>query len=390
MNRFFYVELERIKINGKEIVLLGTAHISIKSVEDIRVAIKKEKPDIVGVELDSQRLSQLMQGNKWSNTNIGKIISSGQTYLFLLTLLLSNLQRSLGQKIGIKPGAEMVEAIKIAKEKEIPIMLLDRNVNVTLARAMGKMKLSEKIKLLFSIFGGFFADEKNAISAQSIEKLKEKDMIDALMQELSREMPSVKSVLVDERDAYIANSIKKSPGKKILAVVGAGHIEGIKQRMHEEIDIAKISIVEKKTSVLKYIGYAIPIIFGIIIISLFFLKGGELTTTALIYWFFSTGTLAALGTLIAGGHPFSAIAAFLAAPFTTLHPLLAAGWAAGYVEAKIRNPKVKDFEGLKNLNSFGDFTKNQVTRILLVVALANLGATIGVLIGFPLIASLLS
>src|SRR3989338_362262 len=173
------MELVKAKLKGKEVILLGTAHISSKSVEEVREAIEKEKPDAVGVELDVQRFRQLKMGNKWHNTDIGRVIATGQTYLFLLTLLLSNLQRSLGQKIGAKPGMEMVEAVKIAKEKEIPIMLLDRNVNVTLARAMGKMKLSEKIKLLFSIFGGFFADEKNAISAQSTEKLKEKDMMNA-------------------------------------------------------------------------------------------------------------------------------------------------------------------------------------------------------------------
>ncbi len=384
------MELEKVKIKGKEILLLGTAHISSKSVEEVREAIEKEKPDAVGVELDVQRFRQLKMGNKWHNTDIGRVIATGQTYLFLLTLLLSNLQRSLGQKIGAKPGMEMVEAVRVAEEKQIPVTLLDRDVNVTLKRALQKMGFIEKVKMLFSIVSIFFPDEeKQKISTEGIEKLKEKDVMNELMKQLSKEMPSVKSVLVDERDAFIADSIMKSPGKKILAVVGAGHLEGIKKLLGKEIDVSKISSVEEKKSLLKYVGYAIPALFIALIAYLFIAKGAEVTLSALVYWFLATGTLAALGVIIARGHIFSAITAFLVAPITVLHPLLAAGWFAGYVEAKMKNPKVRDFEGLRNLNSFGDFTKNRVTRILLVVAFANIGATIGTIIAFPLIASLL-
>ena len=209
------------------------------------------------------------------------------------------------------------------------------------------------------------------------------------MQQLSKEMPSVKSVLVDERDTYIAYSITHSPGKKILAVVGAGHVEGIKKQLGTEVDIQKISKVENGIGILKIIGYSIPVIFIAVIAGIFLTKGLEVTGTAILYWILVTGSLSALGALLARGHPFSIISAFLAAPLTTLHPFLAAGWVAGYVEAKMKNPKVKDFENLRNLNSFSDFSKNQVTKILLVVAFANIGATIGTIIAFPLIASLL-
>ncbi len=383
------MELERLKVNGKEVVLLGTAHISQKSVDEVAEAIEQEKPDVVGVELDIQRLRQLKLGNKWGNTDIGKVISGGQTYLFLLTLLLSNIQRQLGQKLGVKPGMEMMAAVEVAEEKKIPIMLLDRDVNITLKRAMQKMSLIEKVKLLSSIIAGMFSSEKIKLTKEGIEKLKEKDVMSELMQQLSKEMPSVKSVLVDERDLYIAHGITNFPGKKILAVVGAGHIEGIKKHLGERADLKKITTVEKRFGITKIIGYAIPVIFIAIIGYLFFTKGTEVTATALIYWALSTGILSALGVLLARGHPLSALSALVAAPLTTLHPLLAAGWVAGLVEAKIKNPKVKDFENLRNLNSLGDFTKNRVTKILLVVAAANIGATIGTIIAFPLIASLL-
>ncbi|MFH1390988.1 MAG: TraB/GumN family protein [Candidatus Diapherotrites archaeon] len=381
--------LERVKLPDKEIILLGTAHISQDSVNDVREAIEKEKPDVVGVELDLQRFRQLKQGNKWQNTNIGKIIGSGQTYLFLLTLLLSNIQRSLGQKIGMKPGMEMIEAIKIAEEKKLPIVLLDREVNITLKRAMQKMTFVEKLKLFFSIVSGFFGEDDIKITRKSIEKLKQKDVMTQLMQQLSKEMPSIKEVLVDERDAFIANSITKSPGKKILAVVGAGHLAGIKKLLGKPVNIAEISKVKKGKSYVKMLAFIIPLLFVASIVYLFFTKGADVSLTAVLYWFLANGILSSLGVLIARGHPFSVLTAFIAAPLTSLHPFLAAGWVAGFVEAKIKNPKVKDFENLKNLNSVGDFTKNQVTRILLVVALANLGSTLGTIVAFPLIASLL-
>jgi len=210
-----------------------------------------------------------------------------------------------------------------------------------------------------------------------------------LMQQLSKEMPSVKSVLVDERDAFIANSITRSPGKKILAVVGAGHLEGIKKLLGKPVNIREISRVEKKKGYMKILAFMIPLLFIASIVYLFFTKGTGVTITAVLYWFLANGILSAIGVLLARGHFLSVIAAFLAAPLTSLHPFFAAGWVAGFVEAKIKNPKVKDFENLRNLNSLGDFTQNQVTKILLVVAFANLGSTLGTIVAFPLIASLL-
>ncbi len=381
--------LERIKFGEKEILLLGTAHISQSSIDEVKGAIEKEKPDVVGVELDAKRFAQLRQGDKWQDTNIGHIISSGQTYLFLLTIMLSNFQRSLGQQLGVKPGTEMIEAMKVAEEKSIPVALLDRDVNVTLKRAVQKMTLREKVHFATSTFAGFFSEEKKAITYQLVEELKDKDILNRLLQQLGKEMPSVKKVLVDERDHFIAHSISKAPGKKILAVVGAGHVEGIKAAIGKEIDITSISVVDNGTDWMKAVQWAIPVVFAVIIIAIFLTKGAVITLNAVVLWFLTTGLLAGLGTLIAGGHPMSIITALLAAPFTTLHPLLAAGWVAGAVEAKVRNPKVKDFEQLRNLNSISEFRDNQVTRILLVVALANLGAMLGVIVGFPLVASLL-
>lgn len=381
--------IEKMRVGDKEVVLLGTAHISQQSVEEVRKAIEEEKPDVVGVELDAKRFNQLRQGEKWQNTNIGEIISSGQAYLFLLTIMLTNLQRSLGQQVGVKPGAEMLEAVKAAEENGIPIALLDRDVNITLKRAFHKMSIKEKLLFAGSVFTSFFADDGKELTSKTVEKMKEKDLLNHLIQELAREFPSVKRVLVDERDSYIAHGINSTPGKKVLAVVGAGHVEGIKRSIGKPVDVASITKVEKGFDLMKVVQWAIPIIFGVIILAIFLTKGAEVTLSALALWFFATGLCAASGALIARAHPYAILAALLSAPVTTLHPLLAAGMFSAYAEAKARNPKVKDFEELRNLNSLSDFANNQVTKILLVAALTNIGAMVGTLIAFPAIASLL-
>ncbi len=382
------METERIFVEGKEIVLVGTAHISGKSVELVEKTIQDEKPDIVGVELDEQRFHQLKHQEEWKELDIGKIVSTGQTYLLLLNLLLANMQRQLGQQVGIRPGQEMLQAVEAAEKNNIPVVLLDRSARITLKRALAALGFIEKIKLLFSITVAIFGGGKEMITAEKVEELKRKDVMTELMNELSGEMTSIKKVLVDERDIVIANRIMDSPGKKIVAVVGAGHVDGIKKHLGKKREIGVLLKVEKKRSILKYVAYAIPAAFVVLVAYLFMSKGFNVGLNALIYWVLINGTLSALGVLVARGHIVSAIVAFVAAPITTLHPLLAAGWFAGLAEAKIRNPKVKDFENLRNLNSFGDFTRNQVTRILLVVAFANIGATIGTLIAFPAIATL--
>jgi len=262
-------------------------------------------------------------------------------------------------------------------------------VQITLKRAFSFIGWGEKLKLLFSIVTSFFS-EKPEITKELVEKLKEKDMMTELMNELSKTAPTLKKVLVDERDLFIANSILASPFKKIVAVVGAGHVEGVKKYLDKKRDVSKLLFVPKKKSYLKLIfKWIIPLLFVLIMGYAFFIKGFTLSIQIFLWWFLITGSLSALGALIARAHPLSILAAFLAAPFTTLHPALAAGWFAGYVELRVKNPKVEDFEKLNQLNSMGDFYRNQVTKILLITAFANVGATIGVVIAIPYVLSLL-
>jgi pheromone shutdown-related protein TraB len=377
-----------MKVGEKQITLVGTAHVSQESIELVRKTIEKEKPDVVGVELDFQRLHQLRQGKKWQQLDLNQIIREGKTHLFLLNVLLANLQRQIGRQFGVKPGSEMLIAVKIAAENRIPIALLDRDVGITLRRALNKTSLVEKAKLGYSILGGFLGFGPK-LDQNTIEKLKEKDVLNALMQQLSKEMPSVKKVLVDERDIFIATRILQTRAKKTVAVVGAGHLEGIKKYLDRPRNLSRLLTVEKKRSALSYLKYLIPALFAIIVAYGFLQKGPEIALNLLVMWFLINGILSALGAAVARAHPLSILAAFLAAPFTSLHPAIAAGWFAGLVELRMRSPKVADFEELPKLSRIRSFASNRVTRVLIVTAFANIGSMIGTVIALPYIASLL-
>ena len=381
--------IRRIKYNNKEIILLGTAHVSKKSRELVEKTIEEEKPDIVGIELDKGRYKALKSGEKFEQLNIIELIKSGQAWVFLINIILKNFQRQIGKQLGEKPGSEMIAALNAAEEKKLRVALLDRDVKITLKRAFSFLTLGEKIRFITDTFVGLFSkDEKNRISEELVEKLKEKDTLNALMQKMGHEYPTIKKVLVDERDQYIAHNISKLPGKKILAVLGAGHLEGVESSIGKKVNIKEITDIPKKTSMLKIFGILIPLIVIGLIAYAFITKGTEIGVNTVVLWILVNGTLSALGVLIARGHILAAITAFIAAPITTLHPLLAVGWFAGLAQAKISLPQVKDFEQLSNLNTYTDFEKNKVTKVLLVVVFANLGATIGMVIALPWIASL--
>ena len=379
---------ETVKIGGKEVILVGTVHISKESVEEVRETIIKEKPDVVGVELCEGRFESLKNIKKWEDTNILDIIKQGKIFLFLINLLLSNYQKRLGDKFGVKPGSEFVEAINVAEKESIKIALIDRDIQTTLKRAWNKMGIKEKLKLMFGLFLGFFEEE------DIIEKLQDKDIINELLNELSKEIPSVKETLIDERDRYIALKILESDAKKFLAVIGRGHMDGVKRALKElnkksvKNDISELELIPQKKNSWKYIGYLIPILFFGLVVYGFFDKGLNFALNVMFMWIIVTGSTAAIGAAIAFAHPVSILVAFIAAPITTLHPALASGWFAGLAELKYRKPTMKDFEELNNINSLGDLWHNRVTRIILVVAFTNVGGTIGTLYALPYLISL--
>ncbi len=380
-------KINPIILDGKEIYLVGTAHISAQSVEDVKNTIAEIHPQSVCIELCEQRYQTIMNKESWKNTDIFKILKEGKAVFFLAQLVMSSFYRRLGQQFGIQPGAEMIEAARCAKEIGANIILADRNVEITLRRVWGYLGFWSKIKLLSQLMlGVFVGDEK--LEPEMIEKLKQQDQLQVAMQALADGFPEIKKRLIDERDIFLAQKIRNATGPKIVAVVGAGHISGIKEHIQKEHDLSPLTELPPPSKWKTIIPWSIPLLLLLFLILGFKQGGLENSLTSVGIWIVITGGLSALGTLLALGHPLSILVAFLAAPITTLHPMLAAGWFAGIVEAWVHRPTVADFENLSDaINSWKGFWRNPVTKILLVVALSNLGSALGMFISSAWIAT---
>jgi pheromone shutdown-related protein TraB len=381
-----------VKINDN-IVLIGTAHISKESVEEVKKVIDEYKPDIVAVELCQRRYDSITKKQEWENTPINKLLKGGNAYLLLAQTFLGSIQRKLGKEYGVEPGSEMVAAIDEAKKHDLKVALVDRDISITLKRAWKKMGLREKFRLSWEFLKAMLGYDEEELEELDLKKLMDQDVISAMMQEFGEIAPSVTTVLIHERDKYIAKKILDESKKgKVVAVVGAGHLKGIKEHLEKkffDVNLTELEYVPKKRfSILKAVGYLIPVVFAVLLVYIFLNGGWEKTFNALLWWCIITGGSSAIGAIIARAHPFSIIAAFFSAPIATIHPLIATGWVAGYVELKMRKPMVKDFKELSKIESLRDFWRNRVIRLLMVVAITNLGAMIGTIFAFPYIINL--
>ena len=371
--------ITKIEVNGKEIYLIGTAHVSHTSRQDVKDCIDEVKPDSICIELDEERFEAFNNPKRWENTDIIEVIKEKKTGYMLANLILSAYQRRIAKKMDVQAGQEMIQGIESAKEIGANLVLVDRNIQTTFKRIYRKHSFFQKLKLISSLVMSIFDDED--ISSDDIESLKQSDALDVALKEVSKEYPVVSEVLIHERDQVLAYKIKNAPGNKIVAVLGAAHIPGIKEEIYKTYDIKELESIPAKKPSAKIIGWIIPLAIIAMILSLFSINS-TLGWEQVINWILWNGSLSALGVLLAWGHPLAIIVAFIAAPITSLNPLLAAGWFAGLAEAFIRKPKVKDFENLlDDVNSIKGFYKNRITHILLVVIFANLFSTLGTMIG---------
>ena len=369
-----------VKVNykDKEIYLVKTAHVSKNSINDVRECIDEVKPDAICIELDEDRFKKLNEPDKWRETDIIKIIKEKKVGFLLVNIILSSFQRRMAKNMDTSSGGEMLEGIKASKELNVPLVLADRPIRITFSRIWNSLGINEKSKLLVSIIGSIFDDEE--ISEEDLAALKEADALEAALNEVGKEFPVVKKILVDERDEYLSSKIKNANGKKIVAIIGAAHANGLIKALDKDVDTKQLEEVNKKKGIGSIIKWLIPIaILSAIIYTL--ITNRDVGISQIKSWILWNGTLSALGVLLALGHPLSILTAFVMAPITSLNPLLAAGWFAGIVEAMIRKPKVKDFEDLgEDTSSLKGFWKNRVTRILLVVVFANVFSSIGTII----------
>lgn len=379
----YSTDVHQVTIGERHFLIVGTAHISRQSAELVRKVIEQEKPDCVCVELDERRFKALSEKQKWESLDLRAVIRQKQLSTLLLNLLLSSYQKRLGEKLGVMPGVELLEATRTAQENNITIELCDRDIRTTLRRAWHSMSLLEKFKLLTSGLAGIFDHQE--ISEEKLAEIREQDVLSELMRDLGDAMPVLKTVLIDERDIYLTEKIRRAPGKRVVAVVGAGHVSGILDRMNngpDTTDLKPIETIPPISPVFKIIGWTIP---AIIISSILFIgwsQGAAEAERNALFWFLANGIPSGMGALVALAHPVTIAISFLAAPFTSLTPLIGAGYVAAFIQAYFQPPKVKDFQSVnQEVAQPKQWWKNRLLKIFLVFILTSLGSMIGTYVG---------
>lgn len=370
-----------LDVGGRTVYLVGTAHVSKQSVEDVRETLRQVEPETVCVELCEPRYRNLKDPESWRRVDILEILRSGRAMLLLSSLIMSSFQRRIADRLGVKPGAEMLAAIEGAESSGYELVLADRPIEITLKRTGAKLGFWTRFKVLAQLLTGLVAGGEEIDEAE-IEKLKEEEHLADALQLMATELPQAKESLIDERDTFLAQKIREAPGQSIVAVVGAGHVEGIKKKIHEDHDLTEVLTVPPPSPWTKILKWGIPLLIVGIFVYGFFTGGAMESRDSILLWILINGGLSAIGAAAALGHPLTVVSAFVAAPLTSLNPLVAAGWVAGLVQAWIKKPTVSDLEDLPTaIASVKGFWGNAVTRVLLVVVLANLGSTLGTFIG---------
>lgn len=375
--------LVETRVGDIEYTLLGTAHVSKASVDAVRHLIATRPFDLIAVELDEHRYHSLMRPDDWSSVDLFKIVKDGKAGMLAANLALGAYQRRLAEQFGVEPGAELKAACLEAQPKNIPVELIDRDVGVTLKRAYAAVGFFDKM----TIVGGLVASaiSSDEITEADVEKLKEGDILTNTFDEFARQSKPLHHALIVERDRYMAARLRETskPGQRVLAVVGAGHLAGLARAL-EGKDPGDTESLETLRALPPPSIW--PKLFGYLVIALLiggfvwaFNQGVDVGRDLVSFYVFATGGFAALGALIAGGHPLSIVAAFLSAPLTVLHPALAAGMFSAGAEVWIRKPRVADFEALRDdLKQWRGWWKNRVARTLLVFFLTNACTGIGV------------
>ncbi|MFA7455707.1 MAG: TraB/GumN family protein [Desulfobulbaceae bacterium] len=371
-----------INLKDKTVLLVGTAHISHQSTDLVREVIEQEKPDTVCIELDEKRYLALSRKQQWDNLDLKQIIRDKQLSTLLVNLILASYQKKLGGQLGIMPGTELLTAARTAEKTGSAMILCDRDVRVTLRRAWHATSLWKKMYLLASIITSLF--DRTEIDEEKLAELRRKDVLSELMSEIGAVIPDTKRVLIDERDIYMAEMIKKSPGSRLVAVVGAGHMEGILRVISENNRgrLDEINTIPPVSKSWKTVGWAIPVL---IILSLFLIgirEGAGAAGANVAYWILANGIPSAIGAMIAFAHPATIVSAFAAAPITSLTPVIGAGYVTAFVQVMAAPPVVREFESVStDIASFRGWWCNKLLRIFMVFLLTGLGSAIGTWIG---------
>jgi pheromone shutdown-related protein TraB len=371
--------------------VVGTAHVSQKSVDDVRTVIDTVHPDVVCVELCKARYDALTKDSAFRDLDVFKVVREGKTLYLLAHLALSSYQRRIGASLGVQPGAELVTATKTAAKRNIPVELIDRDINVTLKRTWRNLGVWRRLTLLWGLLGGQDGDDDGEVVTEAtVENLKEPKALSEMLTELGRAVPEIKGPLVDERDKYLASKMRDAgAGKKtVVAVVGAAHVPGMREQLDQPIDREALEKIPPPALWWRILKWAVPIAFLALLVWLAHVNDAESFAKTMLAWIIPTSLGAGLFTAVAGGSPFSVGAAMLASPVARVYPLVRTGIVVGIVEAWRRKPSVADCERLPDdTQSLRGFWRNPVTRILIIAVAAGLGALLGFAIGVGWLAS---
>lgn len=368
-----------LTLDHKTITLIGTAHVSKASADEVKATLESGHFDTIAIELDEDRYTAMMENKRWETTDIVRIIKEKKTGLLMAQLILASYQKRLALQGDIQVGQEMITAIEVAHTQNIRLAKIDRSVTLTFQRIWRSLNFWDKMGMLNQLLTAAF--EKESFSEDDIEALKQQDLLEASMAEVTKRFPKIALTLVDERDRIMAYKLRHAKGTQIVAVVGAAHVNGITRYLNDpDLQIADLLTLPKPGWGSKAIGWLIPLSIGALILATIVMSPQTAWTT-IGRFILINGSLAALGTLIALGHPLSILTAFVAAPIGILSPVLATGWFAGLTEAWVHKPAVKDFMALQDdAMHLKGWWRNRVLRILLVVMLANVFASIGSII----------
>lgn len=384
-------DVTRLEIAGKQIILIGTAHISARSVEVVRQTIESHKPDTVCVELDTERARALREETNWQELDLKQIIRSGQTTFLIARLALMAFQKRMSMYTGVKPGMEMLEAANAAADVGARVEYIDRNIRTTLLRAWRTTPFLKRSSVAALLVAGMF--QRTSVSEEDLEELREGHNVSEILDELGEALPSVKSVLVDERDAYMAHRILAAEGDRVAVVIGAAHKPGIIRnltRTTEPSEIEAIEAVPERGTLSRALPWILPLIVIGLFVGGFFFGDPEDFKKAAVAWILANGTLAALGALLAFGHPITVITAFFAAPITSLNPTVGAGMVTAFVQTMVAAPTVRDMEEVgDDIVDWKGFWTNRLSRILLVFLFSNIGSSVGTFVSFNWLKDLL-
>ncbi|MFO0688536.1 MAG: TraB/GumN family protein [Myxococcota bacterium] len=375
-------DVHLVRAGDREIWLVGTAHVSQRSVDLVREVIERERPDVVCIELDAGRYEALSQEKRFAEQDLREVMRKKQIATLMLNLILASYQRRLGLKLGVAPGSELLEAAKVAHRLDIPIALCDREVRVTLRRAWQSLSWWQRMRLVSELLASVI--ESPDVSEDELARLRNQDVVSEVMNELGRMMPDLKRVLIDERDAYLAHKILEADGRRVVAVVGAGHVEGMKGRLErgEKADLAEIESIPPDSIAWKLAGWSIPASIVVAIAWIALTQGPQAAGENVAIWFLAHAVPTALGGIIALGHPMAIAAGAFSSPFTALSPLIGAGHVAAFAQLWAAPPLVSDFATVgDDLAIARRWWQSRLMRIFLVFVLTTIGSSLGTWVG---------